>query len=52
LQQTHVEFCGDQIDHGREISDRSLAARLGFGGLHRVVDALDQLVGDLAFELW
>ena len=48
--QPEVELSGNQIDHGLEVSDRAVAARLGLGGLHQAVDALDQAVGDLAVE--
>src|SRR3954447_731327 len=48
--QPEVELPGDQIDHGLKVSFRTVAARLGLGGLHQAVDAFDQAVGDLAVE--
>jgi hypothetical protein len=48
--QPEVELSGDEVDHGLELSDRSIAPRLGLGGLHEAVDALDQAVGDPAVE--
>jgi hypothetical protein len=48
--QPQIELSGDQVDHGLEVADRAIAARLGLGGLHQAVDAFDQAVGDLAVE--
>src|SRR3954462_5460704 len=48
--QPEIELSGDQVDHGLEVADRAVSARLGLGGLHQAVDALDQAVSDLAVE--
>lgn len=45
-----VELAGQQIDHGREVSDGTVPASLCLGGLHQAVDPLDQPIGNLAVE--
>ena len=48
--QHEIEFTGEQVDHGFEIADRSIAASLRLGGLDEAVDALNQAIGDPAVE--
>src|SRR5208283_2372270 len=48
--QLQVEFPGEEVDDGFEVSDRAIASCLGLGGLDQTVDALDEAVGNLAVE--
>ncbi len=41
---------GDHVGDGLECLGVAIAARLGFGGVHQAVDALDASVGDAAIE--
>src|SRR5271166_3799377 len=46
--QLQVEFPGDEVDDGLEVSDRAIASCLGLGGLDQTVDSLDEDIGNLA----
>src|SRR5271166_5642463 len=46
--QLQVEFPGEEVDDGFEVSDRAIASCLGLGGLDQTVDSLDEAVGNLA----
>src|SRR5271165_6518188 len=41
--QLQVEFPGEEVDDGFEVSDRAIASCLGLGGLDQTVDALDEI---------
>ena len=41
---------GDQIDDRLQVADGAVAAGLGFGGLHEVVDGFHDAVGDIGVE--